>query len=124
MEFAAIIEEFSSIWMQLKNYLLERDPEVTLKTLYICSYCQPILNEDKVPGRCVINNLYTEPVPEELCSLNGLEKQFIQCAKCFHSNSGTDGYLYWESSYLQLCKGCQRNNVIFYHCHCKTHLIG
>ena len=27
------------------------------------------------------------------------------------SNSGTVGYLYWESSYLQLCKGCQRNNV-------------
>ena len=65
------------------------------------------------------NNFYTEPVPEELSSLNALEKEFIQCAKCFHS--GMVGYLYWESSYLQLCKGYQRNND---HCHCKAHLIG
>ena len=30
-----------------------------------------------------MNNLYTEPVLEELSSLNVFEKQFIQCAKCF-----------------------------------------
>ena len=44
--------------------------------------CQPILNE---PGRCVLNGLYTEPVPEELSSLNNLETQFIQRTKCFQT---------------------------------------
>ena len=101
----------SSTWMQLKNYLLERDPDVAKKTLYICNYCRPILNEDKVPGRCVMNDLYTEPVLEELSSLNALEKQFIQRAKCFQTVVRLGTYVYQKSSYLQLCKGCQRDNV-------------
>ena len=36
-----------------------------------------------MPGRCVLNGLYTEPVPQELSSLNSLESLFIQCAKYF-----------------------------------------
>ena len=70
--------------MQLKNYLLEKDPDLGEKTLYVCN-CQPILNENKLPGRCVLNGLYTEPVPEELSSLNNLETQFIQRTKCFQT---------------------------------------
>ena len=51
----------------------------------MCTHCRPILNENKLPGRCVLNGLYTEPVPEELSSLNNLETQFIQRAKCFQT---------------------------------------
>ena len=38
-----------------------------------------------MPGCCVLNGLYTEPVPEKLSSLNNLETQFIQRAKCFQT---------------------------------------
>ena len=75
----------SSTWMQLQNYLRDKDPDVGEKTLYVCTHCRPILNEDNMPGRCVLNGLYTEPVPEELSNLNALENQFIQRAKCFQT---------------------------------------
>ena len=43
--------KFSSYtWMQLKNYLLEKGPDVGKKTLYVCTHCQPIMNEDRMPG--------------------------------------------------------------------------
>ena len=69
--------------MQLKNYLLEKDPDVAKKILYVCAYCRPILNQNNIPGCCVLNGLYTDPVPKELSNLNVLENQFIQRAKCF-----------------------------------------
>lgn len=68
----------SSTWMQLKNYLLEKDPEVNKNTLYVCQHCRPILNANNIPGRCVLNGLCTEPLPKELSDLNTLESQFIQ----------------------------------------------
>ena len=33
----------------------------------------------------MLNGLYTESVPEELCNLNSLETQLIQRAKCFQT---------------------------------------
>ena len=84
--FNITVQKFkSSVWVQLKNYLIERDLDVAAKTLYICTHCRPILNEDKLPDRCVLNDLYTEPVPEELSNLNALENRFIQRAKCFQT---------------------------------------
>ena len=65
--------------------MLDRDPHVATKALYVCTHCWPILNEDNIPDRCVLNGLYTEPVPEKLSTLNVLENQFIQCAKCFQT---------------------------------------
>ena len=55
----------SSTWEQLKNYLHERDPEVSTQELYICKDCRPVLNADNIPAQSVLNGLYTEPVPEE-----------------------------------------------------------
>ena len=75
----------SSTWEQLKNYLRERDPEVATEELYICKDCRPVLNADNIPARSVLNDLYTEPVPEELANLTPLEIQFIQQAKCFQT---------------------------------------
>ena len=68
----------SSTWEQLKNYLHERDPEVSTQELYICKDCRPVLNADNIPAQSVLNGLYTEPVPEELANLTPLETQFIQ----------------------------------------------
>ena len=56
-------EKFKSFaWIQLKNYLLDKDPHVAIKSLYVCTHCRPILNEDNIPDRCVLNGVYTEPV--------------------------------------------------------------
>ena len=43
------------------------------------------MNANNIPGRCVLNGLFTEPCPEELLNLNALESQFIQRAKCFQT---------------------------------------
>ena len=64
--------------MQLKDYLRERDPDVSTKKLYICRDCRPVLNASNIPARCVLNGLYIEPVPEDLANLSALENQFIQ----------------------------------------------
>ena len=58
-------EKFSSdIWNDLKYYLIQNDPGVGDKLLYVCTYCRPILNSNKMPSRCVLNGFYTVPVPE------------------------------------------------------------
>ena len=71
-------------WVQLKNYLLEKDPDIIRKTLYVCTHCRPILNKN-MPARCVLNGLHTEPIPQELSNLNAIESQLIQRAKCFQT---------------------------------------
>jgi len=48
-------------------------------------YCWPILNSNKMPSRCVLNGLYTIPVPDKLAKLNTLEMQLKQHAKCFQT---------------------------------------
>ena len=86
--FTFAAEKFnSSAWVVLRNYLLEKDPDADTKTLYVWNYCRPIVNKEhnNIPARCVLNGLYTEPIPEELSNLNALESQFIQCAKCFQT---------------------------------------
>ena len=55
--------------------------------MWIKRHCTfvPIVNKNNIPNRCILNGLYTELVPEELSTLNALENQFIQCAKCFQT---------------------------------------
>ena len=85
-EFTAKTKKFSTDqWCTLKAYLAERDKDFNTKTYYICTYCRPLLNDKKIPDRCVLNSLYVEPVPEELSGLNALERQLIQRAKCFQT---------------------------------------
>jgi len=79
-------EKFNSeIWCDLKAYLIQNDTSVVDKPLYVCTYCRPVLNSNKMPSRCVLNGLYTIPVPDELAKLNTLETQLIQRAKCFQT---------------------------------------
>jgi len=43
----------------------------------VCFHCCPIINQNKLPARCVLNGLQTEPIPKELSQLNTLGKQLI-----------------------------------------------
>ena len=64
-------------WQRTKAlYLQNGVPE---QLLYICQYCQPFLNKNTIPARCVLNGLVTEPTPQELKSLNALCKQLTPC---------------------------------------------
>ena len=108
----------SSTWEQLKNYLRERDPEVSTQELYICKDCRPVLNADNIPARSVLNGLYTEPVPEELANLTPLETQFIQRAKCFQTVGRLGTYTGKVPIYNRM-KGV-KGTMFFYHCHSKT----
>ena len=49
-------ERFSSdIWNDFKYYLIQNNPGVGDKLLYVCTYCRLILNSNKMPSRCVLN---------------------------------------------------------------------
>lgn len=50
-----------------------------------CKYYLPFLNKNTIPARSVINVLITEPIPDELKSLDALSKQFIQRVKAFQN---------------------------------------
>ena len=56
-----------SVWNRLLSFKLLNDPSpLENKVLYICTNCKPIIKNDKVPGRCVLNGLQCEPIPNEL----------------------------------------------------------
>lgn len=112
----------SSTWVQLKNYLHERDPDVSTKELYVCKDCRPVLNAGNIPARCVLNGLYTEPVPEELANLSSLENQFIQRAKCFQTVVRLGTYTGKVPIYNRV--KAVKGTMFFYLCHYKTPSIG
>ena len=85
-QYTAETEKFSSDrWRQLKQYLAERDENYDSRIYYVCTHCRPLLNENKLPSRCVLNGLYVEQIPKELLKLNALGRQLIQKAKPFQT---------------------------------------
>ena len=42
------------------NNLAERDDNFDSKIYYICQHCHPLLNDNNLPGTCVLNGLYVE----------------------------------------------------------------
>jgi len=42
--------------------MIDKDPDASKKVHYVCTHCQPILNENNMPGRCVLNGLFSEPI--------------------------------------------------------------
>ena len=52
-----------------------------MDSLFVCTYCRPILNSNNTPNRCVLNGLELDEVPVELSGLDALSKQLIQRAK-------------------------------------------
>ncbi|KAG8187777.1 hypothetical protein JTE90_018776 [Oedothorax gibbosus] len=56
-----------------------------LPSEYICTYCLAYFRRQKMPPTCLVNELYIEPVPEEIISLNYHEKLLIQRAKALQT---------------------------------------
>ena len=100
--------KFSSpMWQQLKQHILQQDKDAKIDSLFVCQYCQPCLNSNSMPSRCLLNGLATEPVPGELAHLDALSRQLIQRAKAFQTvvrlGSITAKVPIYNS--LQACKG-------------------
>ena len=82
-------KKFSSpMWKSLKDYMVIINRDSAKEIHYVCQYCQPRLNSNELPCRCVLNGLEVEPVPSELESLDSLSKQLIQRAKVFGNIHG------------------------------------
>ena len=75
VDFSNVTKYQTASWLALKAHILKNSGT---EQLYICKYCQPFLNKNTMPARCVLNGLFTEPVPDELKSLDALSKQLIQ----------------------------------------------
>ena len=43
------------MWKSLKAHILKGDSEADSKTHYVCQYCRPMLNKDRMPNRCILN---------------------------------------------------------------------
>ena len=97
----------SDVWKDLKCYISDSNSEAAIQTHYVCQYCRPILNANKMPNRCILNGLITEPVPNELKVLDPLSKQLIQRAKAFQAIIRLGTYTGNVPSYnsLKACKG-------------------
>ena len=75
----------SDIWKTLKARISSNNSGAAVQTHYVCQYCRPLLNKNKMPGRCVLNGLEVERVPQDLQKLDPLSKQLIQRAKAFQA---------------------------------------
>ena len=91
--------------MWLRIYLTEHG--LDQNDLYICQYCRPLLNANKMPPRCILNGLLTEAVPEELKRPDALSRQLVQRAKAFQTIVRLGTYTGNVPKYnsLQACKG-------------------
>ena len=97
----------SGMWQHVKKNISECNPGVCFDTLWVCQYCRVLLNKDKMPCRCLLNGLQTEPVPVELANLDPLSKQLIQRAKAFQAIVRLGTYTAKVPKYnsLKVCKG-------------------
>ena len=95
------------IYQALKDYIRKVDPNADHKLYYVCKYCQPLLLRDKMPNRCVLNGLKTDPIPKELANLSPFCKQLIQKVKPFQTVVRLGTYMGKVPKYntLKACKG-------------------
>ena len=97
----------SKVWPALKAFIVEHNPDANKQVLYMCNYCKPLIKQDILPARCVLNGLQTVPVPPELAKLDCLSKQLIQRAKCYPTVVRLGTYTAKVPVYnsLKACKG-------------------
>ena len=97
----------SEKWKSLKRHILHNNSDAASQTHYVCQYCRPVLNKDKMPSRCILNGLFTEPMPKELEALDPLSKQLIQRGKAFQAvvRLGTHTGKVPTYNSLKACKG-------------------
>ena len=95
------------MWPRLKSFIFEQIPDVQRHILYMCNYCKPMIKENRLPPRCVLNGLQTVPVPTELAILDPLSRQLIQRAKCYQTIVRLGTYTGKVPIYnsLKACKG-------------------
>ena len=95
------------VWVRLKTYILQHSPGAVDQTLYMCNYCKPLIKDDKLPSRCVLNGLETCTVPKEIAQLDGLSRQLVQRAKCYQTvvRLGTYSGKVPHYNSLKACKG-------------------
>ena len=55
------------VWPALKGFIVEHNPDANQQVLYMCNYCKPLIKQDVLPARCVLNGLQTVPVPRASC---------------------------------------------------------
>ena len=67
----------SEVWRQLEAFLTDYDPNFSSK--------QPTIKKNRIPNRCILNGLQSEPLPDELKGLDTFSTQLIQLAKCFQT---------------------------------------
>ena len=75
----------SQVWQELESFLTQYDPSCNSRSLLICNHCKPQNHSNKMPARCVLNNLQFEPLPDELKNLDSLSSQLILLAKCYQT---------------------------------------
>ena len=97
----------SKVWPALKAFIVEHNPDANKQVLYMCNYCKPLIKQDILLARCVLNGLQTVPVPPELAKLDCLSKQLIQRAKCYQTVVCLGTYTAKVPVYnsLKACKG-------------------
>ena len=71
------------VWSQICAYALLTNPDVGRDPVFLCDYCR---QSGIKPGRCALNELHTEPLPDELNGLDPFSSQLIQLAKAFQTD--------------------------------------
>ena len=97
----------SEVWRQLEAFLTDYDPNFSSKQLLMCKTCKPTIKKNRIPNRCVLNGLQSEPLPDELKGLDDFSTQLIQLAKCFQTVVRLGTYTAKVPIYnsLKACKG-------------------
>ena len=93
------------MWPRLKDYIQSQN--LANDQLYMCNYCKGKVKNDKLPPRCVLNDLQMVPIPLELSKLDALSSQLIQRAKCYQAVVRLGTYTAKVPVYnsLKACKG-------------------
>jgi len=52
------------MWDRLKEHILQCNPNAKNDLVYVCEYCRPLLNSNKLPHCCILNGLKTELYPQ------------------------------------------------------------
>ena len=74
------------MWPRLKEFILGQCPNTKeVGILYMCQYCKFPIKNNKLPPRCMLNELEAVPIPVELAKLDALCGQLIQLAKCYQT---------------------------------------
>lgn len=71
-----------------ENYvqqLLDYCPKEGIEDTTICNNCYNKLKTNTLPSMCILNNLFTPTMPQELADLNNFEKVLIQRVKAFQT---------------------------------------